>query len=138
MTYLESYRLLDDTSSIQTKKYCRYTGTWCDMATDMGYCRSTACCLRYNGTSSVAIEKTTKPEPIIKNPQWIPANKELPKHDDWKIVTILEEYGDTQCRYTDFGWYLEEAECWIVDAERRTDVIAWAPLPEPYKEEEND
>lgn len=122
------------TSLIQTKKYCRYTGTLCEMATDMGYCRSTAC-LRRNDTFSVVTEKTIKSEPTI---EWISVNKELPKHDDWKIVTILDEHGDTPYRYTDFGWYLEEANCWIVDAEQRTDVIAWMPLPEPYKEDEDD
>lgn len=31
--------------------------------------------------------------------------------------------------------YLDRANCWIVDAEQRTDVIAWMPLPEPWKGE---
>ena len=87
---------------------------------------------------SVVTEKTIKPEPIIKKRQWISVNRVLPKDDDWKIVTILDEHGDAPYRYTDFGWYLEQAKCWIIEAEQRTDVIAWAPLPEPYKEEEDD
>jgi hypothetical protein len=57
----------------------------------------------------------------------------LPDNDDWVIVTILDERGDTPFRYTDFGWYLDRATCWIVDAEQRTDVIAWMPLPQPYR-----
>lgn len=64
---------------------------------------------------------------------WIPANELLPKNDEYKIVTILDESGDTPYRYVTFGWYLEEANCWIVDNEKRTDVIAWAVLPLPYK-----
>lgn len=64
---------------------------------------------------------------------WILCSERLPKNDDWVIVTILEELGDTLCRYTDFGWYLEAANCWIIAAEKRTDVMAWMPLPEPYK-----
>lgn len=65
--------------------------------------------------------------------EWIPVNKELPKNDDWVIVTVLDESGDTPFRYTDFGWYLDVAHRWIVEAGQRTDVIAWMPLPKPWK-----
>ena len=64
---------------------------------------------------------------------WILCSESLPKNSDWVIVTILDENGDTPYRYTDFGWYLKAANCWIVYAEQRTDVTAWMPLPEPYK-----
>lgn len=67
--------------------------------------------------------------------QWIPVSEGLPENDDWVIVTILDEWGDTPWTYTDFGWYLEAASCWIIDAKQRTDVIAWMPLPEPWKGE---
>ena len=67
--------------------------------------------------------------------RWIPASEGLPENDDWVIVTILDEWGDTPWTYTDFGWYLEAASCWVIDAEQRTDVIAWMPLPEPWEEE---
>lgn len=70
--------------------------------------------------------------------RWIPVTKSLPKNDDWCIVTILDESGDTPFRYTDFGWYLEEASCWIVGAERWTGVVAWMPLPEPWRGEEEE
>ena len=70
--------------------------------------------------------------------EWIPVSERLPKNDDWVIVTILDESGDTPWRYTDFGWYLEEATCWIVEAEKRRDIVAWMPLPEPYKERRED
>ena len=72
--------------------------------------------------------------PTITIPQWTPTSESLPKNDDWVIVTILDERGDTPFRYTDFGWYLEAAKCWIIDAEQRTDVIAWMSLPRPWKE----
>lgn len=65
--------------------------------------------------------------------EWILCNERLPKNEEWVIVTILDEYGDTPYRYTDFGWYLETANCWIIDAQKRTDVTAWMPLPESYK-----
>ena len=67
--------------------------------------------------------------------EWILCSERLPKNNGWVIVTILDEYGDTPYRYTSFGWYLEVANCWIIDAEQRTDVTAWMPLPEPYKDD---
>lgn len=73
-------------------------------------------------------------EDLSSTHQWTPISEGLPKNDDWVIVTILDERGDTPFKYTDFGWYLEEANCWVVAAEQRTDIIAWMPLPEPYKE----
>lgn len=67
----------------------------------------------------------------LEQPHWIPVTERLPEDDDWKVVTILDESGDTPYRYSDFGWYLEAAKCWIVEANQRTDIIAWMPLPEP-------
>ena len=65
---------------------------------------------------------------------WIPCDKELPKNDDWKIVTIKDESADYPYIYTDFGWYLEAGGYWIVHDEPRRDVVAWTVLPNPYKE----
>lgn len=65
--------------------------------------------------------------------KWTPCSEKLPENDDWVVVTILDEYGDTPFRYTDFGWYFDRAECWIVDAEQRNNIVAWMPLPKPYK-----
>lgn len=66
--------------------------------------------------------------------RWILCSERLPENDDFVVVTVLDERGDTPYRYSDFGWYLGSAKCWIVDAEQRTDIIAWMPLPEPYAE----
>ncbi len=70
--------------------------------------------------------------------RWIPCGERLPENDDWQIVTVLDETGDTPFRYTDFGWYLEAAKCWIINAEQRTDIVAWMPLPEPFAERRTD
>ena len=72
--------------------------------------------------------------PFSEPMRWIPCSERLPKNDEWKIVTIKDESADRPYTYTDFGWYLEAADCWIIDAEQRRDVIAWVPLPSPYKE----
>lgn len=66
--------------------------------------------------------------------KWIPVSERLPENDDFVIVTIKDESGDSPYIYSDFGWYLDKAACWIIDAEQRTDIIAWMPLPQPYKD----
>ena len=72
--------------------------------------------------------------PSADRPQeWIPCSERLPANDDWVIASILDEVGDTPYRYSDFGWYFERAKCWIIDSEQRTDVVAWMPLPKPWK-----
>lgn len=73
-------------------------------------------------------------QPTVEAPTWIPCNERLPESDEFVIITILDERGDAPYRYADFGWYLDVANCWIVDAEQRTDVIAWMPLPRAFKE----
>lgn len=75
--------------------------------------------------------------PTIEPPQWIPVTEQPPENDDWVIVTVLDESGDTPYRYTDFGWYLSDGT-WVVDNEPMYDdgsikVIAWMPLPAPWK-----
>ena len=77
--------------------------------------------------------KALKTEP--KHEKWILCSERLPKNEDLVIVTIFDESGDTLYRYTDFGWYLEAENCWIIDAAQRIDVIAWMPLPKPYRED---
>jgi len=72
----------------------------------------------------------------VEQAKWIPVSERVPNSDDWVIITVLDESGDTPYRYTDFGLYLDAAKCWIVDAEQRTDIIAWMPLPKPWKGEE--
>ena len=70
--------------------------------------------------------------------KWIPCSEKLPTNDDWVIVSVLDEVGDTPYRYSDFGWYFDRAKCWIVESEQRTDVVAWMPLPKPYGEREGE
>lgn len=69
-------------------------------------------------------------------PHWISVEERLPETDDWVIVAILDDRGDTPYQYADFGWYLDAARCWIINAEQRRDVTHWMPLPAPPKEVE--
>lgn len=55
----------------------------------------------------------------------------LPNDGDEILVTILDKNGNPYVEkdtcYVDDGWYLDSGYDWI------DDVIAWMPLPEPYK-----
>ena len=66
---------------------------------------------------------------------WNLSTEILPKNDEYKIVTIVDERGDTPYKYVDFGFYLESANKWIVHDEVRTDVVAWATMPIPFRGE---
>lgn len=76
----------------------------------------------------------TVPSEIVTNPNsgWIQCRNRLPSNEDWMIVTICDSTGDTLNTYTDFGWYLDVADCWIIDGGQRVDVVAWRPLPKPW------
>ena len=58
------------------------------------------------------------------------------------IVAICDDSGDTEYRYTTFGFYLEFmifdgvrfSGIWVVDNERNSGVTHWMPLPELPKE----
>lgn len=86
--------------------------------------------------SKPVVEPTGRADAQRGAVRWIPVSDRLPENDDWVIVTILDEWGDTPWEYTDFGWYLEAGNCWVIDAKQRTDVIAWMPLPEPWEGKE--
>lgn len=67
--------------------------------------------------------------------KWIPVTEALPINDDWVIVSIYDDDGDTSWQYTTPGFYVPYGKCWIVDNEYCKNVIAWMPLPEPWRGE---
>ena len=73
--------------------------------------------------------------PSVEIPEWkwIPVSEALPKNDDWVIVSIYDDDGDTSWQYATPGFYVPYGKCWIVDNEYCKNVIAWMPLPEPAK-----
>lgn len=70
---------------------------------------------------------------------WIPCKERLPQEDEpvlvtdyagsqhvWNITRTALEYLGGLCWEDDYGYYQD-----------LDDIIAWMPLPEPYKEKEN-
>ena len=82
----------------------------------------------------INIQPTIEPEP-----HWIPCSKALPKTNGVYVVTRNISDG-FECRNITDACYFDGADTWHDDTrvnhsrEYLTDVIAWMPLPEPYKE----
>ena len=64
---------------------------------------------------------------------WIPCNERLPEDDSICIVTV--EYPNNKTM-VDYGWFDRKRVCWFVGMQefRTSNILAWQPLPEPFKE----
>ena len=72
-----------------------------------------------------------------ENQKWTPVSESLPDPHEMVNVTVLDEFGDSKFTYSNSGYYLSDG-WWIVDNEPRNEdqsirVIAWMPLPTPWK-----
>lgn len=67
------------------------------------------------------------------NGGWIPCSERLPEDDS--ICTVTVEYPNNET-VVDYGWFDRKNVCWFVGMQefRTSNIIAWQPLPEPYKE----
>lgn len=69
----------------------------------------------------------------LQQREWIPVKDRLPKNDGYYLVCMDDEFV-TACEYCT---YINGAQDWELWAESG-EVIAWMPLPEPYKESETE
>lgn len=68
-------------------------------------------------------------------PQWIPCAEKLPGEDKYVLVCLGGDSPEDQsyCRMA-VGWRENGYwNCWDDKADPRMNVIAWMPLPKPYK-----
>ena len=65
--------------------------------------------------------------------RWIPVRERLPEGQTEVIVSCMDNSGDTEFLYTSSGWMTTDREYWIVDNEINSFVIAWMPMPEPWR-----
>lgn len=76
-------------------------------------------------------------------PRWIPCEERLPEEEGWYLVTIQNDKTEKRRTENDlFAIGIAEAHKltpykFCKDGHRQT-VIAWMPLPEPYKGERKD
>ena len=68
-------------------------------------------------------------QPAVDIPRWIPVTEGLPEIGDRALVTI-PSIGET---FVTIGTYAGEYRWHISDYGFCEKVIAWMPLPEPYK-----
>ena len=64
---------------------------------------------------------------------WIACSDRLPEDDSICIVTV--EYPNNEI-VVDYGWFDRKNVCWFVGTQefRTSNILAWQPLPEPFKE----
>jgi hypothetical protein len=61
---------------------------------------------------------------VTPEPHWIPVTERLPEASGLYLVSVKNDH---ERRYSKTAWF--EKDVWFA----RQDVIAWMPLPEPYK-----
>ena len=65
-------------------------------------------------------------------PMWIPCSERLPEDDTEVLVYLFENNRSPYIAWLSDGrWYTEYFE-----VERENEPVAWMPLPEPYKGEQ--
>ena len=74
---------------------------------------------------------------IDTKPHWIPCSERLPEDNDYKPFSYYEDGAVLFCTKNGkvgFGWYYESTKEWANEDDCTPgEVIAWMPLPEPYK-----
>lgn len=65
--------------------------------------------------------------------QWIPCSERLPEDEEEVIVSVRDDSGDNTLDYSSCGWYACAGDFWVVDNEPNYHVVAWMPLPKPWK-----
>lgn len=86
-----------------------------------------------------AINDIQKEPTVAVMPQWTPVVKKLPDKYTTVIVSCVDNSGDTSFSYTACGYWVgllpDDDPAWIVDGEVNYHVVAWMPLPKPYRKE---
>ena len=95
----------------------------------------------YPEPEDYAIEEAITALEEKQNRRWIPVSERLPEEQKFYLVTIAKNTGghDIEYCFYEFGKRLmiadgksEENTCWEEEVKK---VVAWMPLPEPYKPE---
>lgn len=100
---------------------------WCTDCKE--YDQEHHCCPRFNRVIRETVDE-------VKANQWIPCTERLPDTDDHVLVTTINKRGD---RRVVRAYYYRSDDypgggAWA--AGMNNNVIAWMPLPEPYREGE--
>lgn len=93
-------------------------------------------CITSHNMAISALEKQISMKPVFVHPlqfdNWIPCNERLPETFEPKAKAYLTTNEDGMIRVS----YYHHMCGWSNGYESVFDVIAWQPLPEPYREEQ--
>ena len=107
------------------RKYELNEFEWCTDCKE--YDQEKHCCHRWTKVIRQTVEE-------MKNRwKWTPVTEALPWNDTNVLVTVRDDSGDTPWEYTSVGWRTPDGQYWVVDNEICYGVIAWMPLPEPWR-----
>ena len=70
--------------------------------------------------------------------KWIPVSERLPKKENKSYWICTDTQHQCECRWTNNIYGIGESNEWgwsIFDIPQYTRVVAWMPLPEPYRGE---
>lgn len=113
-----------------------------EMPKDCGECKfchtenfTTWCCI--TGREDIFYDAIPVWCPLEK-PRWIPVNDMLPSRSGMFLVTVAEKYGISLTVWR--AMFVIKLSKWFVsggefDTDITDDVLAWMPLPEPYRED---
>ena len=66
--------------------------------------------------------------------EWIPVSEKLPNTYEEVIVSIIDDSADSRLEETTVAWRLDEY--WISGNDTIGEVVAWMPLPKPYRKDD--
>ena len=89
--------------------------------------------------ADIIVNKSKPLDDLSLQSEWIPVSERLPDEEDYRPSYGFEDgcvMWQTDNGDIGFGWYYHSTKCWSdiydhpIEAGK---VIAWQPLPEPYK-----
>lgn len=91
-----------------------------------------------NGLNVYDVESVLKGLPSAQPEQrWIPVSERLPDEYEYVLLCDIEPDEDTGYSRIAVGWLEDGKICCWDDRATRDDFVAWMPLPEPWKGENN-